>query len=129
MDLRNFFQRSATSAKNDVAEQKKIDSSCSQASDKPTDSESQTDSDNGADDILINLNVDNRARKSDRGDRRDVIADTTNHTLVNGAVTYAQDIAVCLFCEPRGVHSFRTKVLGSLNCKKLRTTGLDQYLP
>ena len=55
MDLRNFFGRTATFATNDVAEQKnkrrKKDSSCSQAFDKPTDSKSQTDSDNGADDF------------------------------------------------------------------------------
>ena len=52
-------------------------SSCSQAFDKPTDYESQTDSDNGAGDISINVNKDNRARESDQGDGRNVIADTT----------------------------------------------------
>ena len=75
MDLRIFFQRTATSATNDVAEQKNKDSSCSQAFDKPNNSESQADSDNGADDISMNVDIDNCARESDQG--RNVIADTT----------------------------------------------------
>ena len=45
-----------------------LDSSCSQAFDKPTDSESQTDFDKSANDISINVNaempVDNRTRES-----------------------------------------------------------------
>ena len=77
-------------------------------------------SDNGANDISINVNIDNRARESDQGDGRNGIADISNHKLVNGAVTYAQDIAVCLFYQPRGVQSFRTNALGILELQKVK---------
>ena len=45
--------------------------------DKPTDSESQTNFDNGADDISTNVNKDNRARESDQGNDSNVVTETT----------------------------------------------------
>ena len=76
MDLRIFFHKHPQQM---MMQNRKIkkDSSCSQAFGKPTDSESQTDSDNGANDISMNVNIDNRARESDQGDGRNAIADAT----------------------------------------------------
>ena len=60
---------------------KEKNSSCSRAFDKPTDSESQTDSNNDADDISINklmlIKITVLQKDSDQEDGRNVIADTT----------------------------------------------------
>ena len=57
--------------------------------------------------------------------------DTTNHKLINGAVTYAQDSLLQPVCStnPEEALAFEKLFQGSLNYKVLRNTRLDQYLP